>query len=340
MKQKIKNLLNVWVVTVNYKTAELLTNSLSSITSPSCEAVELSYVAVDNASQDGSVATISSYIKNSGYSNWASVIASDKNGGFSYGNNIGISKALSSEYPPDYVLLLNPDTLVKPNAINALADFLDKNSTVGIVGSQIENALGLPEHSAHRFPSLTSAFLEGASIGFLDKLFSRHITTMPLSRVPHQADWVSGSSMMVRREVFEQIGLLDDGFFLYFEEVDFFFRAKQAGWQTWYVPDSKIMHIEGASTGIKSNKRRPSYWYESRRRFYVKNYGILYLLLTDVLWLIGRLSFKLRCLLGLRKSKAEDPKWLVTDLLLGDIKSIFAGELFRIKQEKARFERK
>jgi GT2 family glycosyltransferase len=141
--------------------------------------------------------------------------------------------------------------------------------------------------------------------------------------------------MMIRKRLIDDIGLLDEAFFLYFEEVDFFYRAANAGWQTWYVPTSKVMHIEGASTGIKLTKRRPKYWYNSRRRYFIKHHGVLGLVYTDLLWLLGRLSFLIRRFLKLGAQKMHnDPKWLMLDLLGGDFLAIFTGRAWRLEKEK------
>jgi GT2 family glycosyltransferase len=224
-------------------------------------------------------------------------------------------------------MLLNPDTLVRADAIANLSHFMDTNPHVGIAGSQLENSDGGIENSAHRFHSLMSEFLEGARLGLLSRLFSQYETTPPLKTGNFQCDWVSGSSMMIRRELIDNIGMLDEGFFLYFEEVDFFYRAKKSGWQTWYVPTATVMHIEGASTGIKSAKRRPQYWYDSRRRFFIKHHGILGLVCADILWGLGRFSYVMRRLLRLGAQRiSADPKFLAWDLLVGDAKAILNGK--------------
>lgn len=252
------------IVSVNYKTAELALKSCTLLVeqlNPNC----IVFI-VDNFSEDGSSQTIAKHIKENNWSNQVKLIAMPKNGGFAYGSNAGIREAL--KLGCDYVMLLNPDTEIRSGAIETLAQYLDKHLEVGIVGSQLENQEGGTENSAHHFHSPIGELLESARLGVLTKLLSKYEVTPSRQSIAHQCDWVSGSSMMIRRKVFDDIGLLDEIYFLYFEEVDFFFRAKKAGWQTWYVPDSKVMHIEGASTGIKFRKRRPSYWYESRRRVF------------------------------------------------------------------------
>ena len=313
---------------VNYKTADLVMQCLASIDKQNDALNGGKVIVVDNNSQDGSAEKLASYVQKNHFNRWLDIVAMPRNGGFAYGCNAGISHAFAVDAATDYVMLLNPDTLLRANAIASLSNFMDANHQVGIAGSQLENSEGGIENSAHRFHSLMGELLEGARLGFLSRLFSRYETTPVLKVGNFQCDWVSGASMMIRRQLIQEIGPLDEGFFLYFEEVDFFYRAAKAGWQTWYVPAAKVMHIEGAATGIKSDKRRPQYWYDSRRRYFIKHHGVLGLVCADILWGIGRFSYLFRRLfkLGAQGSSA-DPKFLTWDLLMGDAKSILIGKI-------------
>ena len=312
---------------VNYKTAELAMQCLASINKQNDALNGGKVVVVDNNSQDGSAEKLANYVQKNDFNSWVDILLMPSNGGFAYGCNVGITHAFTLNNAADYVMLLNPDTMVRPNAIASLSNFMDANHHVGITGSQLENSEGGIENSAHRFHSVISEFIEGARLGLLSRLFSRYETTPALKTGNFQCDWVSGASMMIRRQLIKDIGLLDEGFFLYFEEVDYFYRAAKAGWQTWYVPAAKVMHIEGAATGIKSAKRRPKYWYDSRRRYFIKHHGVLGLVCADALWGIGRFSYQLRRLLGLgAQGQSTDPKFLACDLLVGDAKAILMGK--------------
>jgi N-acetylglucosaminyl-diphospho-decaprenol L-rhamnosyltransferase len=326
----------VWIVIVNYRTADLVVNCLRSLVEQ-IEAVSGGRVLViDNASGDGSLVTLTSAIENEGWEKWASVVPLDRNGGFAFGNNAGIRMALASTLGCDYFFLLNPDTLVHPKAIEALINFMDTHLEVGIAGSQLENADGGEECSAHRFHSPLSELTDGARLGVLDRLLKNHLVTPSIRKEAHHCDWVSGASMMIRRAIVEDIGLLDEDYFLYFEEQDFCRRAILAGWQIWYVPDSKIMHIEGAATGIQQVvRRRPAYWYNSRRRYFTKYYGISGLVFADLLWAIGRLTYLLRRRLGLgAQGKGSDPKWFMLDILWGDLRAVLNGQAWRIARKR------
>ena len=317
----------IYIVIVNYKTADLVTQCLASINKQNNALNGGKVIVVDNNSQDESVEKLSQYVQNNHFNTWVDILPMSRNGGFAYGCNAGIKHALTLDNRAGYVMLLNPDTLVRPNAIASLSSFMDANPHVGIAGSQIENSEGGIENSAHRFHCLMGEFLEGARLDLLSRLFSRYETTPALKASHFQCDWVSGASMMMRRQLIQDIGLLDEKFFLYFEEVDFFYRAAKAGWQTWYVPAAKVMHIEGAATGIKSAKRRPQYWYDSRRRYFIKHHGVLNLVCADILWSLGRLSYVFRRLIKLGAQGANaDPKFLTWDLLAGDAKAILTGK--------------
>ena len=134
---------------------------------------------------------------------------------------------------------------------------------------------------------------------------------------PHRADWLSGASLMIRRSVFETIGLLDESYFLYFEEVDFCLRAGRVGLQCWHVPDSRVVHLVSASTGIYGteikSKRRPAYWFRSRRHYFLKNWGRAGAMIADLNWIVGAASWRLRVIV--QKKPDVDPPHLFRDFL-------------------------
>lgn len=323
-----------WIIIVNYRTAELVSDCLSSLESEVDDLGGGRVVVVDNDSGDSSVDELATLIAHEGWDSWAEVSAMDRNGGFAFGNNAGIKIALASNEKPDYILLLNPDTVVRNGAIKHLVDFLESHPNAGIAGSSIENTNGEVEVSAHSFPSPLSELEGSARLGLITRLFSRYVVSPPIQCNAHECDWISGASFLFRREVYETIGQMDDSFFLYFEEVDFCQRAKNKGWSTWFVPESRVVHLEGAATGISSTvKRRPSYWYNSRRRYLVKHYGVSGWLVADLLWLIGRLSYLFRRFLQLGAQGAnKDPKWFMFDLLVGDFLALITGTVFKIKR--------
>ncbi len=327
--------MNTWIIIVNYRTADLTIDCLRSL---SAQVDELGagggVVVVDNASGDGSAERLLAEIEREGWGAWVRILPLDRNGGFAFGNNAGIRLVRESKARVDYLMLLNPDTIVREGAIKALVSFMEHHPKAGIAGSQLENAAGGLECSAHRVHTPLSELEAGARLGLLSRALRNHIVSPAPCKEAHSCDWVSGASMIVRRAVLEAIGFLDEGYFLYFEEVDLCRRAKVAGWEVWYVPESRVMHLEGASTGIGVKaKRRATYWYDSRRRFFVKHHGVMGLALADTLWALGRITLSIRRALGLGTGgDLNDPARFMSDLLLGDLKSVLTGRVWGIRK--------
>lgn len=301
------------VVMVNYRSGPLAINCLSSLHAEVQANSGTTVVVVDNASGDGSADLIAEHIQTAGWGGWAQLVRSELNGGFSYGNNVAIRPSLAAEHPADFYWLVNPDTLVRPGALAALTDFMTQHPQAGIVGSSLEDAEGALWPWAFRFPTLLSEFDSALRLGVVSQLLSEHRLVRPMGPQPEQVDWLPGASMMIRRAVFADVGLMDESYFLYFEETDFCLQAQRAGWQCWYVPKSRIMHIAGQSTGVTHKtdrpKRLPAYWFESRRRYFVKNHGRWYAGLTDVFWMIAFATWRVRRVLQ-RKPDTDPPQQL------------------------------
>ena len=325
------------IVIVNYRTGHLVVDCLQSIASQLSALKGGRVVVADNASGDDSVQRIRSAAIAHGWNAWLEVLELPHNGGFAYGNNAGIRRVREIDAEFGVVVLLNPDTVVKPGAIEALVSFLAERPAAGIAGAAIENASGSVERSAHADPSPRGELHGGAQLHALGRLLP--VTVYEPAAGEQRCDWVSGACMAIKRETLDVVGELDEGYFLYFEEVDYCVRARKLGWECWYVPQARVVHFEGASTGIKQPRRpRPSYWYRSRRRFFVKFYGIAGLIAADALWAIGRASLALRRAFGLggRAGVATEPSSMTSGLLLGDLKALLSGDLWRIKAVRAR----
>ena len=127
--------------------------------------------------------------------------------------------------------------------------------------------------------------------------------------------------MIVRREVFESVGLLDEKYFMYFEEVDFCLQANKSGWSCWYVPTSRVVHLVGQSSGVTDTKRPPKrlprYWFDSRRRYFLKNHGWFYAALADAAWAFGFVLWRWRRVI--QRKQDNDPPQLLTDFLLNSV---------------------
>ncbi len=318
------------IIIVNYRTPELTVDCIRSLMSERGHASSpaAQVVVVDNASEDASLNLINAAIEAHGWSGAVELVPSPANRGFAAGNNLGIRMVNADQY-----LLLNPDTVVAPSAVNRLAAFLDEHSEVGVVGAQLLDENGRSQRSAHRFPSPLREFMGSSQLGVLERLLPRVADPVVNSNEPTGCDWVSGAAMLIRRGAIDQIGLLDEDYFLYFEEVDFCRRAREAGWQVWLDPRAEVVHLEGSATGIRRcQSRRGRWWYESRRRFFIKHYGILGWLWADLLWSIGRMSLLIRRLLRLGGSTIDDPTRFTLDLLGGDVRALVTGQALHIKR--------
>jgi N-acetylglucosaminyl-diphospho-decaprenol L-rhamnosyltransferase len=275
----------VAVVLVNYCTRDLTLDCLASLEAEIAASPGSEVIVSDNASPDGSGAEIAAAIAAKGWT-WARLLPLPRNGGFSYGNNGAIREILSRDRPPSYIWLLNTDTVVRPGALRSLVDFMEQNPRVGGAGSRLEHADSSRQCSAFRFHSFISEFETGLGVGFVSRLLKRWKVAPQLPDEPTQFDWLSGASMLLRTDLFRRVGLMDEDYFLYYEETDFCRRAQQAGWTFWYVPQSRVVHLVGQSTGVTGaenlRRRRASYWFESRRRYFVKHHGALYAAVADV----------------------------------------------------------
>lgn len=316
------------VVIVNYRTADLVVDCLRSLVDEIAALPGARVVVTDNASGDDSVTCLNVAIEEHGWGKWATLMPLARNGGFAAGNNAAIAPALSGDTPPRYVLLLNPDTYIRPGALRALLAFMDAHTHVGIAGSRIENPDGSPRRTAFRFHSIVGEFTSASKLGWVQRLCQRWIVAPPVRDEPHPIDWVSGASMIVRKEVFDAVGLLDDRYFMYYEEMDLCLRAARAGWSCWYVPESRIVHLVGQASGVtgsqRARRRTPRYWFESRRHFYLKTHGRLYKFLADLSWTAGFACWRLRRL-ALRQPD-DQPPYMLRDFVRFNFVPGFAGE--------------
>lgn len=321
------------IVIVNYRTASLTVDCLRSLSSQIRD--DMRVVVTDCLSGDDSVHKIAAAIEQNRWQ-WATLMPLGRNGGFAYGNNAAIRPALASDDPPEFVLLLNPDTVVRENALEPLMEFLTAHPKVGIVGSRLEDPDGTAQRSAFRFHSASAEFERGARLGLISKVLKSKVVAPPVPESAAECDWVTGASMMVRREVFLDVARasrpchgqdaratagLDERYFMYFEETDFCLAAQRAGWKAWYVPASRVVHLVGSASGInatqKTQKRRPTYWFDSRRRYFVKNHGVLYAALADLAFAIGFGSWRVRR--WLQRKPDTDPPEMLADFMRNSV---------------------
>lgn len=290
------------IVTVTYNSEGFIDEFLQAVED---ELTTSALVIVDNDSADKTLDVIEQFKSQSPFSSSIEVVANAKNIGFGSACNIGAQTA--SKFSPEFLWFLNPDTKIFPNSGGKLRECLQTQPAAGFCGSLLVDNVNTPRPSAYNFHSALTEFLSAIRLGILDKLFASKIIPIPVGQKrPHQVGWVTGASFMCRLNVFEALKGFDEVFFLYFEEVDLFFRAKKMGFQVWHSPESRVYHFAGASTGLSSqrseHKRRPAYWFESRRRFFVKSYGRIHAIFADIGWVIGHILGTCRDLVLRRRS--------------------------------------
>ncbi|MEZ5897351.1 MAG: glycosyltransferase family 2 protein [Parvularculaceae bacterium] len=286
------------VVIINYRTPDLVRRCIDAL-GPQLAGNDARAVIVDNFSDDGSADAIDAYLSEVG-ANWknrVTLIRSPENTGFSGGNNIGIA-AIDAEF----YLLLNSDALVRPCALESLIASARAHPRAGIIGPRLEDEDGTAQISCFHFISPMSEFLSAAETGPLDKMFARFVVPRAVVDAPVESDWVSFACVLVRRAAIDDAGLMDEGFFMYFEDADYCHAMKRAGWASLYDPSARVVHLRGGSSPVKSSlkakKRPPAYYYASRTRYFRKNYSPLGLYLANIGWLKGRAIARLRALFG------------------------------------------
>jgi len=296
------------VVIINYRTADMVIDCLKTLL-PELDGISSRVVIVDNLSQDGSYERIKSWVSGNDDSSRIELMASGSNSGFSGGNNSGI-KCEKSEY----YLLLNSDTLIRKMAVKKLLNVASKTPDVGLITPRLEWENGLPQESCFLFHSPISEFISVAQTGFITRLLSKYNVPLSVVSKPRNPDWSSFACVLIRKEVFDDVGLMDDGYFMYFEDAEFCHRARKAGWKVLNEPSAHVVHLRGGSSPVKENtklkKRLPRYYYESRTRFFYQTYGWLGLTLANILWSAGRIISKTRQILGRSDKAISEKQWL------------------------------
>jgi len=279
---------------------------------------------VDNDSGDGSFEKIRAEIVARGWDHGkipVRVLQAGHNGGFGAGNNVGIRAGLPGGGRPDYVYILNSDAFPDPGAISALLAHMEAHPKLGFAGSYIHGEDDEPHRTAFRFPSALGDFEAHIRFGPISRLLHRKIVAQPIPDVTTRVDWLAGASMMMRQDVLDEIGLFDETFFLYFEETELCHRAAMAGHPTEYVRDSSVTHIGSVSTGMKTWRRMPDYWFDSRAYYYVKTNGRTYGAFATILLILGASLWRIRMLI--QRKDRRDPPMFLSHLVRHSLRGLF-----------------
>jgi N-acetylglucosaminyl-diphospho-decaprenol L-rhamnosyltransferase len=286
---------SVCTIIVNYCCAELTARATNAAIRATERFVSAPIVIVDNHSEDGSLEVLERSRTTYSWPERVVIRDSGKNGGYGFGNNVGIRIGMSLDPAPDYFYVLNPDAFPEEDAVEALVRFAESHPDVGLVGSAARGPDGEPHCAAFRFPSAASEFELSCRLGLVSRALSRFIVPLDPALPESIVDWVGGMSLLVRRKLVERVGMFDEQYFLYFEETDLCRRAEAAGMKVAYVPSSQVLHIGSAVTGVKDmTTPLPRFWYDSRRRYFEKHHGRRYLVMADLARLCGELLFRAR----------------------------------------------
>lgn len=284
------------IILLNYRTPDLVTDCLETL-KPEIDEIDAICIVVDNDSKDDSVAKISHWIEDKSAKKNVYLVAADSNSGFSAGHNLGISSVDADNY-----ILLNSDTLIRPGAFRRLLETADKYPEAGLITPRLEWPDETPQASCFRYPTPLSEFINAANTGIVTRLLKNYKISVPVSDEQTYPAWVSFACVLIKKAVIDDIGLLDDGYFMYFEDTDFCFFAHKAGWKIINDPQSKIVHLRGGSSSVKTcfkNKTRvPAYYMASRTRYFYRAGGRIRLLVANIFWVAGRSISKLREVLG------------------------------------------
>lgn len=250
------------IIIVSWNVRDLLHACLSSIAANRGQ-LSLEVVVVDGASADGSPEMVRQQFP------WVKLIACDENVGFPRGNNIGLGEANGR-----YLLLLNPDTEIRADALSVMVDYLARHDDVGLLGPQLRHSDGSIQSSRRRFPTLATAVLESTWLEpVAPKQILRHYYALDLADDQiADVDWVTGACILTRREVVAAIGGLDEAYFMYSEELDWCRRIKDAGWRIVYLPAAQVMHHVGKSSE-QAVTARHIHFQRAKLRYFRKYHG-------------------------------------------------------------------
>ena len=261
---ELENGLDLSVIIVNWNVKELLRECLNSIQGQ-FGGLNGEVIVVDSASSDGSQAMVKEEFP------WVRLIASDENLGYPRGNNLGITASSGR-----HVLILNPDTVLLNNTLPVMVDYLNNHIDVGVVGPQLLNPDGSVQSSRRRFPTLLTGLFESTWLEPLvpDSLLARYYVLDLPDDEENDVDWVTGACMMVPRRILDHVGLFDEAYFMYSEELDLCRRVCVAGWRIVYLPEAQVVHHVGKSSEQAVTARHVNFQ-QAKLRYFRKHHGRL-----------------------------------------------------------------
>jgi N-acetylglucosaminyl-diphospho-decaprenol L-rhamnosyltransferase len=281
---------------INFRTAELTLQCLHSVLDD-LAGIDGHVVIVDNRSDDGSAEIIGDAIAALPAPAPVTLVRSATNSGFSGGHNQGMAVR-----PAEFYLILNSDALLRPGFLRAILDGARAEPGAGLFAPRIDYDDGSQQISCFRFPGPASELMRGAQTGGVTRLLGRREIPLKMPPAPDQIEWASFACILLRGEMVAALGPMDEGYFLYFEDIEYCLRARRAGWRVVYLPQARAVHFRGGSGPVKSlskeRKRLPAYYYASRTRFLYQAHGWVGLMAANLAWFLGRGIAQVRRLAG------------------------------------------
>jgi GT2 family glycosyltransferase len=273
------------IIIVNYETYDLTKQTIKSVITQE-QPFNYDIYLVDNGSTDGSIERLQEDFLKESKDGMIKFILNPENRGFAHANNLALKKTHSK-----YVLLLNSDTLVLDNCLEASLNYMETHQDTGTLGCKVV----LPDNTLDKacrrsFPDFYVSFYRMIGLSRLfpkSKRFGRYNLTYLDEDETYEVDCVVGAFMLVRQKTIEEVGLLDETFFMYGEDIDWCYRIKAANWKIIYFSDAKIIHYKGASYSKKQNKRLTYEFYRAMYIFYNKHYKAGYPWITTAATYLG-----------------------------------------------------
>jgi len=304
---------------INFRTGPMTIDCVKSVLAD-IEDIDAEVVVVDNLSGDGSAEEIAAWIDTQPADCPVRLVQSETNSGFSGGHNQGMGAVEA-----DYYLVLNSDAIIRPGfcaaILAAAGQASDTGSKVGFTVPRIEYEDGTAQINCFRFPGMASEFMRGANSGPVTRLLKSHEVALGTDPDPAEIDWASFACILLSGEMVRTLGPMDEGYFMYFEDAEYFLRGGRAGWGLRRAPEAVAVHYRGGSGPVKEHarqrKRLPAYYYSSRTRFLYQAHGRTGLWLANLAWASGRVIAGLRRLGGRPSDnmRAGEPRDIWTNVL-------------------------
>jgi hypothetical protein len=277
--------LDLSIIIINYETYDLTKKTIESVTNQ-YQPFEYDIYVVDNASKDGSIGRLQENFYNESEDGLIKFILNNENKGFAYANNFALRQTTS-----EYVLLLNSDTMVVDNCLEESLKYMETHEDTGVLGCKVV----LPDNTLDKacrrsFPDFNVSFYRMTGLSSLfpkSKRFGKYNLTYLDENGTYEVDCVVGAFMLVRSKAIKEVGLLDEIFFMYGEDIDWCYRIKAASWKVIYFSDAKIVHHKGASNSKKQNTRLTYEFYRAMYIFYNKHYKETYPWITTAATYLG-----------------------------------------------------